>query len=791
MRHHRRDQLHQRADRGAAAGRRCGLFHRAGQFVDPRHRLVEAERFDVRCHCRDRLVRLAVERLVSATRGPVELTKQAPQAVDEARAAFDPRFRPWQIAFGRTVAEHEPAHRIRAVAIDDRIGIDDVLFRLRHLDDAANRKRRSVGLQCRGVGAALHLVGRKIEDAPLLVRALICFMRHHPLREQRSERFGHVDQADAVQRARPEARVEQVQDRMLDSADILFDRQPFRDLVPVERLVLGLTGEAQEIPGGIDEGVERVGLANGLAAASGAIDMLPAFVPFERIARRLEIDIIGQNDRQAGLGRGHDAARIAMNEGDRRPPIALARNAPIAQAPDGLALAATLLLDPRDDFALGVLHAHSVEEVGIDDHALSVLRLALERLVGLLRARRDDARDREIVFGGEFEVALVVAGHAHHRAGAVSHQHEIRDIDGQVRAGERVFCSEAGVEAELFRRFQLRRCRPALLAQSDEIARRVSVERLGHRMVGGDGDEARAEDRVGPGRIDRQPAAIRKIEAEFEPLRLADPVFLHQPDLVGPVFETAQPFQQFLGEVGDLQEPLRQFALLDLGTRAPALAVDDLFVGEHGHVDRIPIDLALLAIDKARFVKVEEQRLFVAVIVRLAGRQLAAPVEREAEALQLRLHVFDIVAGPAAGMDALFHRGVFRWHAERVPAHRVENLVPRRLLVAREYVAHRVIADMADMDAPAGIGEHLEHVALRLVAIAVGAEGLCLVPCGLPLGISLRGIEGRRMPLPGARIVHRVPLRVSSTRFQPAIVWRRNSRAFVRMMSSSFCTVAA
>ena len=38
------------------------------------------------------------------------------------------------------------------------------------------------------------------------------------------------------------------------------------------------------------------------------------------------------------------------------------------------------------------------------------------------------------------------------------------------------------------------------------------------------------------------------------------------------------------------------------------------------------------------------------------------------------------------------------------------------------HVAHRVIADMAHVDAPRGIGEHLQHVGLGLVAVAVGAE---------------------------------------------------------------------
>ena len=87
-----------------------------------------------------------------------------------------------------------------------------------------------------------------------------------------------------VERPGPEARIEQVQDRMLDAADILVDRQPLLGLLAVERPVVRLAREAHEIPGRIDERVERVGLAQGGAAAARAIDILPGRVPVERVA---------------------------------------------------------------------------------------------------------------------------------------------------------------------------------------------------------------------------------------------------------------------------------------------------------------------------------------------------------------------------------------------------------------------------------------------------------------------------------------------------------------------------
>ena len=107
----------------------------------------------------------------------------------------------------------------------------------------------------------------------------------------------------------------------------------------------------------------------------------------------------------------------------------------------------------------------------------------------------------------------------------------------------------------------------------------------------------------------------------------------------------AEALEQFLGEVGDLEEPLAELLALDRRAGAPALAVDHLLVGQHGHVDRVPIDLALLAGDQAGLHQVEEQRLLMAVIVGLAGGELAAPVEREADPLQLLAHRLDILRG--------------------------------------------------------------------------------------------------------------------------------------------------
>src|SRR5207342_3493476 len=100
--------------------------------------------------------------------------------------------------------------------------------------------------------------------------------------------------------------------------------------------------------------------------------------------------------------------------------------------------------------------------------------------------------------------------------------------------------------------------------------------------------------------------------------------------------------QELFGKRRDLEEPLGQLALLDQRARAPAAPVDDLLVGEHGLVDRIPVDRALSAVNEPGRIEVEEQCLLVAIVFRIASGELSAPVERKAETFELPLHRGDV-----------------------------------------------------------------------------------------------------------------------------------------------------
>ena len=220
---------------------------------------------------------------------------------------------------------------------------------------------------------------------------------------------------------------------------------------------------------------------------------------------------------------------------------------------------------------------------------------------------------------------------------------------------------------------------------------------LGQRVFGGHGDVGRAHQGIGSSRIDLElafdaDAGDVVVEHDVGTEALADPVALHGLDLLGPAIQFIQAAQQLFGIGGDLEVVHRDFALLDQRARTPATAVDDLLVGQYGLVHRVPVDGTVLAVDHALFEQAGEQPLFPAVVVRFAGGDFARPVDGQTQRFELGLHVGDVLVGPLGRRHLVLHRGVFRRHAEGVPAHRLQHVLALHALVARDHVTDGVVA---------------------------------------------------------------------------------------------------
>src|SRR5579875_4058902 len=86
----------------------------------------------------------------------------------------------------------------------------------------------------------------------------------------------------------------------------------------------------------------------------------------------------------------------------------------------------------------------------------------------------------------------------------------------------------------------------------------------------------------------RDVGGVGRVEVDFRPDTLSDPVALHLYDAVRPV-QSVQITQQFVRVLRNLEIPLFQFlALNQLVTVSPAIAVFDLLIGQYGLALRTP-----------------------------------------------------------------------------------------------------------------------------------------------------------------------------------------------------------
>ena len=321
--------------------------------------------------------------------------------------------------------------------------------------------------------------------------------------------------------------------------------------------------------------------------------------------------------------------------------------------------------------------------------------------------------------------------HAHDSAVAVTHQHIVANPHLDLLTRQRVGHEEPGALALFLLRgeFCLGGAAGLALFQKSRQLRVAGRRMQRQRMLGRHGAKGHAHDGVGARREHKHAAvADQRARGVFDFVRerkahtfaLADPVFLHQAHALGPALERGlviadlHMVQQLLCVVGDLEVIARDLALFNHRAGAPALAVDHLLIGQHGLVHRVPVDDLRLAIRDALFQHLQKQPLVPLVIRRVAGGDLAAPVDGQAQGLHLLLHVSDVLVGPLGRRHAVFQGGVFGRQTKGVPTHGHQHVVALHAQVAREHVVDGVVAHMAHVQLAAGVGQHGAGVVLAL-----------------------------------------------------------------------------
>ena len=196
----------------------------------------------------------------------------------------------------------------------------------------------------------LDLVRPEILDAAFVGLAGVDVVEHHALRQQLGERLVDLHQTKVTHDLGPETRVEQMKNRMLDTAYVLVHAATAGGFGLVPHPVVG-TGSnhllavlrvaiAHEVPGRINERVHGVGLTPGGLAANGADHAgMKAFVLDQRIARAVRHAVLRQDHGQVFFRHRHRAVFSAMDDRDRRAPVALTAHTPVTQTPGGFLLA--------------------------------------------------------------------------------------------------------------------------------------------------------------------------------------------------------------------------------------------------------------------------------------------------------------------------------------------------------------------------------------------------------------------------------------------------------------------
>ena len=184
-------------------------------------------------------------------------------------------------------------------------------------------------------------------------------------------------------------------------------------------------------------------------------------------------------------------AVVVVDDRERLAPVALPAEQPVAQLVGDRRRARADRLEPLDD-ALPWRRPWRARRARrssfVECHADAVAGVGLRPLVGRRVGgepavaqpgvgRLHDADDREVELVRELEVALVVRGHRHDRAGAVAHEHVVGDEDRDVPAVGGVLGERAGEDAGLLLALglalELRLLRRELAVRRDRLRRQA------------------------------------------------------------------------------------------------------------------------------------------------------------------------------------------------------------------------------------------------------------------------------------------------------------------------------
>ena len=233
---------------------------------------------------------------------------------------------------------------------------------------------------------------------------------------------------------------------------------------------------------------------------------------------------------------------------------------------------------------------------------------------------------------------------------------------------------------------------------------------------------------------------VGDVEPDVHAFAAADPVPLHGEDLFRPLFQRVK-VQQLVGIVGDAEEPLLEVAAGDGGFATLALAVEHLFVGEHGLARRTPHHGRLRTVGETLFVQFYEEPLVPAVVLRQAADHLAIPVVDRTDRAELPAHVLHVGHGPLVGVDAAGDGGVFGGKPKGVEPDGVQNIVALHAAEPGVGIRRRHGVPVADVQVTGRVRVHGHFEPLGAGIAVIHPVNPVAFPPFLPLAVNPDRVE--------------------------------------------------
>eukprot|EP00048_Salpingoeca_helianthica_P006904 m.104185 g.104185 ORF g.104185 m.104185 type:complete len:420 (+) comp14167_c0_seq1:1660-2919(+) len=338
--------------------------------------------------------------------------------------------------------------------------------------------------------------------------------------------------------------------------------------------------------------------------------------------------------------------------------------------------------------------------------------------------------------------------HPHDGAGAIIRDDVVSIEDRYMLTGQGMHCHQGQGQALRFR---------AVAGQGrqglnlfTELVRDVGQSNQG--TVRTNGNKRHAEESVRPrgehvklSRC-RAPGWQDDREGDGSTLGAAKPVALQVEHGRGPM-HARQAGGQALGVLRNAQEPLPQQTAFHLGPGPPRSAARvHLLVGQHGVVDGIPVDGSGALVGKAALMHAQEQPLGPLVIARVTGRDLARPVKRKAQRLQLLLHGGNVSVCPLACRHATLTRRVLGGQTKGIPPDRVDHLEASHAFVAGHSVADGVHTHVTHVQVTARVRKHGKRVVLWFARVVRRQMSDLLAPLVLHVAGYVPGGQGQGAP---------------------------------------------